>query len=158
MDATRFFNVAKTFSNAILSIGWTTAYGANTSGSYESSQIQEMINVIRDNNITQEITFPVRAGLAAQSLEQLTNLTQSIESSTLTIWSSEGDNVAVEDLRLLISKIGLNRTYVDVPSDLLEKLRLDDLPNSSPSRVLGAAVWMPVLFVLATILQSFNLI
>ncbi|KAH1026669.1 hypothetical protein HUJ05_000302 [Dendroctonus ponderosae] len=159
VNASRFLDVAKSFPKSILSLGWTTAYDSNSNGSYESSQIQEMIDVIRSHNITQEITFPVRAGLAARSLEQLTNLTESIEKSTLTIWSSDGDNVSVEDLRLLISKIGLNRTYIDVPSDLLEQLRLDDLPNSSPSRsVVGAAVWMPVLLVLAGIFQSLSLI
>ncbi|KAH0999507.1 hypothetical protein HUJ04_005280 [Dendroctonus ponderosae] len=105
VDASRFLDVAKSLPKSILSLGWTTAYDSNSNGSYESSQIQEMIDVIRSHNITQEITFPVRAGLAARSLEQLTNLTESIEKSTLTIWSSDGDNVSVEDLRLLCPAI-----------------------------------------------------
>ncbi|CAH1183014.1 unnamed protein product [Ceutorhynchus assimilis] len=129
VDPTRFLAGANQFSDSILSIGWTTLYGANWTGSYTSEQIQLMINTIHTSNITQEITFPVRGGLAAQSKDLLMNLTGQISGSTLTIWSSEGDNVNVDDLRQLIKAIGLNRTYVDVPEDLLAKLHLEDLSS-----------------------------
>ncbi|XP_050308171.1 protein FAM151B [Anthonomus grandis grandis] len=127
VDPARFFATAKLFVNATLSVGWTTNYGANMTGSYSSDEIEEMIETVKKNNVSAEITFPVRAGLAAESVDLLVNLTSEFEGSTLTIWSSEGDHVDVDKLRKLIKTVGLNKTYVDVPSDLKEKLHLDNL-------------------------------
>ncbi|XP_044733011.1 protein FAM151B isoform X2 [Chrysoperla carnea] len=131
VDPDRFLSGAKQFTRSILSIGWTTKYGPdNSNGTYSESNIKEMINVINDNNVTQSITFPVRAGLAAQSFKEILKLIEKINGSTLTIWSSENDPVNVEDLRKLIFAVGLDRTYVDVPEDLRKELHLDQPPTS----------------------------
>lgn len=64
------------------------------------------------------ITFPVRAGIAAQSQQNLHRLVNSVSQEnnvTLTIWSSANDAVNVDSLRKLIFSFGLDRVYIDVP-------------------------------------------
>lgn len=51
-----------------------------------------------------------------------------LPNSTFTIWSSEGDNVNITNLRYFIATIGIKKIFVDVPIDLQNQLRLDDLP------------------------------
>lgn len=146
VDATQFLAVAKQFKNSTLSIGWTTNYGANfPSSSYSKEQIDEMLATIRNNNVTQIVTFPVRAGIAAESLDNIKVLLQNVSDSTLTIWSSEGDNVNVTNLRNLIKTVGLDNVYVDVPTDLESQLRLDTLSSSSRS---AASISAFVVFIL----------
>ncbi|KAJ8976501.1 hypothetical protein NQ317_018445, partial [Molorchus minor] len=130
VNATQFLERASQFNNTVLSIGWTTEYGSNVTGNYSSDQIQSMLDVIVQNNVTQNITFPVRAGLAAESLSGMQSLIANVTNSTLTIWSSEGDNVNVTNLRSLISKIGIRNVFVDVPVELSSQLRLDTLNSS----------------------------
>lgn len=129
VDATTFFNGTKSLPNATLSTGWTTRWGANfTEGHYTDEQVNEMIQGIKINNVTNPITFPVRAGIAAQSLTQLDHLYKSLNESnpvTFTIWSSDNDTVDVKKLREMIFHFGVDKIYVDVPEQLSEKLRLD---------------------------------
>lgn len=49
--------------------------------------------------------------------------------STFTIWSSEGDNVNITNLRNFIANIGIQNIFIDVPDNLKSQLRLDDLPT-----------------------------
>lgn len=127
VDAHRFLRGSKDFTKSVLSIGWTTKSDAlNRYGiKYEMHHIEEMLNVIKSEGVTQNITFPVRAGMAAISFEEITNLTNSLPNSTLTIWSSVMDFVDVEKLRQLIFFIGLDRVYIDVPQELKDMLHLD---------------------------------
>lgn len=128
VDATRFLNAAKNFTNSTLSIGWTTNYGSNFNAtSYTNAQIVQMIDTIKTNNVNQSITFPVRAGIAAESLSLMQMLVTNVTDSTLTIWSSEGDQVNVTKLRELIKFVGLNKTYIDVPQELEKELNLNNL-------------------------------
>lgn len=89
------------------------------------------------NNVTetkQPITFPVRAGIAANSREQLHDLVRSVNDTnecTLTIWSSENDYVDVPKLRELIFSFGFERVYLDVPDSLASKLDLGRDGNDS---------------------------
>lgn len=134
VDATQFLYLAKQFRNSTLSIGWTTNYGAHfPPTSYSNEQIRDMLETIRKNDVTQTITFPVRAGIAAESLDNMKVLLQNVSDSTLTIWSSENDAVNVTNLRELIKTVGLDKVYVDVPDDLRNQLRLDTLSSSSLS-------------------------
>lgn len=88
----------------------------------------------QDNGITSaghEITFPVRAGIAALSYDSLHELVAAVNQTnnvTITLWSSANDNVNVEMLRKLIFSFGLDRVYIDVPHELYEQL---DLSNSA---------------------------
>ncbi|KAJ8951027.1 hypothetical protein NQ318_006412 [Aromia moschata] len=143
VDAAQFLASASQFNYTVLSIGWTTEYGANMTGSYNDSQVTSMLNAISQNNVTHNITFPVRAGLAAESLSQMQNLVANVTNSTLTLWSSEGDSVNVTNLRTLIGQIGIRKIFVDVPEDLRSQLRLDTLPSGSEATV--PAVMVPML-------------
>ncbi|XP_026732812.1 protein FAM151B isoform X1 [Trichoplusia ni] len=127
VDAEKFLKLGSKHSCAVLSIGWTTKYGGNiTEGEYTSEQIGTMLRMINENHINQTITFPVRAGLAANSQPVLLDLLRETSSlnSTMTVWSSEGDHVEVDRLRALILTVGLEKTYLDVPEELAARLHL----------------------------------
>lgn len=129
VDAQKFFKGIKTLTNATLSTGWTTRWGPDfTEGSYTDEQVNEMIDGIKSNGVSNDFTFPVRAGIAAQSITQLDHLFKSLNESnpvTFTIWSSPNDAVDVKKLREMIFHFGVDKVYVDVPSELSEQLRLD---------------------------------
>lgn len=127
---------SKNFENAVLSTGWTTKWGPYyTEGSYDNKQIESMINGIKENDVRNAITFPIRAGIAANSVGTLTDLYKSLNITneiTFTVWSSDDDNVNVENLRKLIFHFGLDKVYVDVPKKLLNQLKLnEELHNAS---------------------------
>ncbi|XP_062121273.1 protein FAM151B isoform X1 [Drosophila sulfurigaster albostrigata] len=138
VDPARFFAGCNRYKQAVLSIGWTTNWGADfRDGEYTQSQCDAMLQAIRDNNVTstgQPITFPVRAGIAANSIEQLHNLVAAVNDtneSTLTIWSSENDYVNVERLRQLIFGFGVERVYLDVPEELSSQLDLGNTDSGA---------------------------
>ncbi|XP_020715972.1 protein FAM151B isoform X1 [Ceratitis capitata] len=145
VDPARFFAGAAKFESAVLSIGWTTRWGANyTEGAYTAQEIDEMLLAIKNNNVTEKqhpITFPVRAGIAANSLDQLHRLVAAVNEtneSSLTIWSSANDFVDVQKLRKLIFSFGFDRVYLDVPDELANQLELsradtNDAPRRLPS-------------------------
>ncbi|XP_019870474.2 protein FAM151A isoform X2 [Aethina tumida] len=135
VDADQFLQASNTFpTKTVLSIGWTTNYGTGgippnmTYAAYDEHQMNKMLEKIITNNVTHEITFPVRAGIVANSQKLIQELMDVVPKSTLTIWSSAGDYVDVEKLRQLIADVGVDKIYVDVPEELLEKLHLGDLP------------------------------
>lgn len=152
VDAQVFFAGTRNLPNATLSTGWTTRWGSNFSeGEYTTYQVDQMIDGIKKNNIKNPLTFPVRAGIASQSISSLTHLYDSLKDSnhvTFTIWSSNDDSVNVENLRKMIFHFGLDKVYVDVPEDLSEKLRLDVDPNDAGLNVKPNVV-MGLLLVLA---------
>lgn len=137
VDPKSFFAGSLKFEKPVLSIGWTTRWGANfTEGMYTDKQVDAMIGSIKDNNISNvHITFPVRAGIVANSLQQMIRLQKAVvdlkNEVIFTVWSSENDYVDIEKLRKFIFEMGLGKVYVDVPDDLSSKLRLDVDPNSS---------------------------
>lgn len=133
VDASRFFAAARRLGKATLSIGWTTRWGADfMEGLYTEAQVDAMVNAIRANGIDKAgnpITFPVRAGIVANSATNMIRLYCGLKDTndvTFTVWSSADDAVNVEKLREFIFTMGLDRTYVDVPDDLHRKLHLDD--------------------------------
>ncbi|VEN40183.1 unnamed protein product [Callosobruchus maculatus] len=118
----RFLELSKKLGNVVLSLGWTTHYGPGMVGKYKDTDIETMLHVINSNNILNEISFPVRAGLAAESLDELLRLLKTVKHSTLTLWSHENDNVNVSKLNNVIKEIGCDRIYIDVPESLRKQL------------------------------------
>ncbi|CAG9579052.1 unnamed protein product [Danaus chrysippus] len=133
VDAEKFIQLASKHPRAVLSIGWTTNYGGNiTEGEYSREQIGSMLRLVNEHNVNQTVTFPVRAGLASNSQPVLLDLVRETSSlnSSITVWSSEGDNVEVDRLRALILTMGLEKTYLDVPHELAAKLHLPPPTNT----------------------------
>ncbi|KAG4072692.1 hypothetical protein HA402_001804 [Bradysia odoriphaga] len=140
VDADRFLAGCKSLTSSVLSIGWTTRWGNDfTEGAYNDTQIDGMIDAIKANQIigsNHSITFPVRAGIAAQSQQNLHRLVDAVNEKnnvTLTIWSSAGDSVNVDLLRKLIFSFGVDKVYVDVPEELLKQLDLGNAPARASS-------------------------
>lgn len=135
VDANDFLRGCKQLPRSTLSLGWTTLWGPLfREGKYTAEHINQIIDAINQNganSIEHPITFPVRAGIAAQSEDTLTDLLLRVNRNrtesnfaTLTIWSSPDDYVDVPLLRQLIVSIGYDRIYVDVPDDLKSQLKL----------------------------------
>ncbi|XP_057669925.1 protein FAM151B [Diorhabda carinulata] len=125
VDAEGFLSAVKKFQYSILSLGWTTKL-SNANQNYSQKYIKEMLEVIEKNKVSNELTFAVRAGLVANSLPEMKELLLN-DNSTLTIWSSQDDypgKVNVENLRKVISDIGVLKIFIDVPHNLREALHL----------------------------------
>ncbi|CAH0750518.1 unnamed protein product [Diatraea saccharalis] len=73
----------------------------------------------------------VRAGIASNSQPVLLDLLRETAylNSSMTVWSSEGDFVEVDRLRALLLTVGLERSYLDVPKDLADRLHLPPAAN-----------------------------
>ncbi len=89
------------------------------------------------------ITFPVRAALAVNSLDTLKRycyreknsfclasmvflnslLSSAGDGATLTVWSSSGDPVNGEELARFVESVGRDRVFVDVPGNLDRDMR-----------------------------------
>ncbi|XP_011267179.1 protein FAM151B [Camponotus floridanus] len=140
LNATEFLKGAnETIPQSIISVGWTTRYEKNsTEGRYSSEQLQSMINALNKNNVTQSVTYPVRAVFAANDIDGIKTLLKNttFTKATLTIWSSEGDSVDAANLSKLIRDVGLDKVYVDVPEDLKNKLELSAASTSSMSSMM----------------------
>ncbi|XP_050449990.1 protein FAM151A isoform X2 [Cataglyphis hispanica] len=134
----------ETMPESILSVGWTTRYGKEfniTEGRYSLKQIQTMIEALKENQVTQPVTYPVRAGLVANDVDVIKTLLKNttFTNATLTIWSSEGDSVDAEKLSKLIRDVGVDKVYVDVPEALKSKLQLSAASAMSAAMINLAA-------------------
>lgn len=90
-----------------------------------------MTEALNRNQVTKPVTFPVRAGLAAQSYSTLTSLIESSASgTTLTIWSSDSDPVDYIALNKLIMKVGHDKVYIDMPNSMMDDLHLKNRVSS----------------------------
>ncbi|XP_053683982.1 protein FAM151B isoform X2 [Sabethes cyaneus] len=129
VDPARFFHSVKSLSSVAVSIGWTTKWGNDPNeGQYSEENILQMIDTIKVNKVDLDITFPIRAGIAANSQKELTELYSALSDTnkvTFTIWSSAGDAVNVEKLNRFIADLGEDKIYVDVPEELKEQLNLN---------------------------------
>lgn len=159
VEADRFLAEAKKFT-ATLSTGWTTRWGSNfNEGSYTRDQVNEMINGLRKNDVKNPITFPVRAGIAANSIEELKHLYDSLKNSnhvTFTIWSSADDFVDVEGLRKMIFAFGIDKVYIDVPHALYSQLDLSNDPYDNAGSGLIKLNALHVAFLLFALLLIFQ--
>lgn len=116
VDHFRFLSFCKKyFPKATLSISWTTGYNMTPADNYYNwSQVISMGKLV--SQISQPITFPIRAVLVKRSWEQIHWLLDLSETFTITIWSSVSDKVDVQDLvRLRGSVLDKRRVFYDLP-------------------------------------------
>ncbi|XP_017760136.1 PREDICTED: protein FAM151B isoform X2 [Eufriesea mexicana] len=156
VDAKAFLAQGKAYPDWTLSVGWTTRYGNKdnvTEGRYTGDQIQKMIDELKEQKVTQPITYPVRAGLAAQDSDVIKTLMEKssgMKNVTLTVWSSEGDKVDAEKLSTLIKDIGVTKVFVDVPQELMKSLRLSGASSVGVASItlattIFASVFLPTI-------------
>ncbi|XP_046663621.1 protein FAM151A [Homalodisca vitripennis] len=111
------------FPLATISAGWAVNPNSSQTLSYSSAHIDEMTSVLMDSHVVYPVTFPVHAGIAANSLDTLTSLVHSSTVGTsLTLWAGEGQYIDYNKLRLLINTIGKDKVFVDLPQDMTSKL------------------------------------
>jgi hypothetical protein len=146
VDPNIFLSESKKVTKAILSPGWTTRWGTESDdGGYTREQIDAMIDGVRSNEVKNPITFPIRAGIAANSLTELTHLYNSLKATneiTFTVWSSFSSNdfVDVEKLRKIIFTFGIDKVFIDVPEVLYNQLQLDVDPFENGSGSIRMAI------------------
>lgn len=108
-----------------------------------------MIDTLTENKVTQSITYPVRAGLAANDISAMKTLmdrSSSFGNVTMTIWSSHGDQVDTKKLSELIKTIGVGKVYVDVPEDVWKNLDLTSGSSTSNVAMMTAMTLLSFLF------------
>lgn len=105
--------VTSFFPDVTLSLGWTTVWHPDRSNEgYSWEMVREMENICK--NLSQLVTFPVRAALVRQSWPQLQWLLQTSDRYSLTVWSGKDDIYPVEDLLYIREHSGENRIFYDV--------------------------------------------
>lgn len=131
IDAEAFMKEALQYKNFTLSLGWTTknkgGNNATQTTGYTDDQVNKMIEMLKAKNVSQPITYAVRASLAAVSMAQMEKLVNNtdVKDTTLTIWSHEDDAVNATELSKLINSVQHKNVYLDVPDALKSKLTLN---------------------------------
>lgn len=108
---------AKYFPSAVLSVGWTTGEHISVEKDrYEWHFVEPMRDLLLD--VSQPITFPIRANMIGNSIEQIIWLLSLSDQYTLTIWSTIYDKPNMKDLVTLRNKVhDKTRIFYDLPSD-----------------------------------------
>uniref|UniRef100_A0A8D0BM10 Family with sequence similarity 151 member B n=1 Tax=Salvator merianae TaxID=96440 RepID=A0A8D0BM10_SALMN len=114
IDAKEFINtVTSFFPDVTLSLGWTTGWtNLKCNKGYTSAMVQEMAVICGD--LTQPVTFPVRAALVRRSIPELMWLLQQSDRYSLTIWSGKHDEYSVEDLLFIRDTFDKSRIFYDI--------------------------------------------
>lgn len=155
VSADLFLNISlEYFPVDMLSVGWTTHYAPN--GKYTSEQIEAMTAALNRNKILSAVTFPVRAVFATECVDLLHYLVNtSPAGSSLTVWmSNDADPVNIPKLKHLLSTIGKNKVFLDVPDFIRERLNSttdDSNPNRSCSMSGNVLLTTLVVFLLGAV-------
>lgn len=133
LDAQAFLQaVAMKAEGDVLSLGWTTGWSPNTDNpGYSWEMVQEMEAVCK--NLTQPLTFPVRAALLPQSFVQIQWLLQQSDRYTLTIWTGTSDGLNVLDLLPYRQNFSKSRIYYDLLENQI--LKFKSLPGYAMSQL-----------------------
>jgi len=99
-----------------------------------------MLKALSDNQITQPVTFPVRASLTAHSMDVMLRLLGETTNSTLTLWGPATDVVDVPALKQVVEAVGRTRVYMDLPEKLKDELTNGTSRGISGGSMLGALV------------------
>lgn len=130
VDHEKFLSLCTSYyPNATLSVGWTTGKNMTPAKNYYNwPQVLPMGKLV--SQITQPITFPVRANLVRRSWDQLQWLLDLSATFTVTIWSAITDKLDLLDLVALRNSVSHKRIYYDLPPDQ-EKAFRDALKSSN---------------------------
>lgn len=119
VDHVQFLSLCTSyFPQATLSISWTTGMNMTAPENYYNwTQVISMGKLV--SQISQPITFPIRAVLVQRSSKQIHWLLDLSETFTLTIWSAKYDKLDVQDLVTLrqTAVTDKRRIYYDLPPD-----------------------------------------
>merc|ERR1711934_710942 len=117
VEGNDFLNVCKRiFPGATLSVGWTTG----PEGQYSKDDFDKMRNLLLQHNVTSPVTLPLRASLAVNSVEPISEFLLQMENLnpfplSLTIWTGASDQVDRNALHRFIELVGKERVFLDVP-------------------------------------------
>ncbi|XP_046697981.1 protein FAM151B isoform X2 [Silurus meridionalis] len=122
LDAQAFLQAVATKEGDTLSLGWTTGWSPNKDNpGYSWEMVQQMEEVCK--NLTQQVTFPVRAALLPQSFFQFQWLLRQSDRYTLTIWTGQSDVLNVEDLLPYRQSFSKSRIYYDLLENQISKFK-----------------------------------
>ena len=104
------------YPSAVLSVGWTTGeHIFMEKDRYEWHVVEPMKDLLSD--ISQSVTFPIRANMIGSSMEQIIWLLSLSDQYTLTIWSTNFDEPNMKELVSLRNKVDKSRIFYDIPHD-----------------------------------------
>ncbi|KAM3843773.1 protein FAM151B isoform 1-T1 [Vipera latastei] len=114
VDAKGFLDtVISSFPDVTLSLGWTTGrINSKCNTGYSIAMVEEMAAICRD--LTQPITFAVRADLVCRSISELLWLLQQSDRYTLTIWTGKDDEYSVDDLLFIRRSFDKCSVFYDI--------------------------------------------
>lgn len=106
----------KYYPSAVLSVGWKTEKHVFVDNDrYEWHFVKPMKDLLSD--ISQLVTFAVRANMIGNSMEQIIWLLSLSDQYTLTIWSANFDEPNMKELVSLRDKVDKSRIFYDLPPD-----------------------------------------
>jgi len=150
VDADRFLSLCREhLPRATLSLGWTTTAAP---GQYSPANIVDLENLLEKFQPSAPITLPLRASMAAQSRAILVGYLSANLGTSLTIWSSKGDEVDVERLVMLIGEVGRYRVYVDVPQVVRDEMAA--LTSAAPAVMAGVALLLSIIAVVMSLYSN----
>merc|ERR1712210_290929 len=108
VEGSDFLNVCKRiFPGATLSVGWTT----EPKGQYSKDDFEKMRNLLQQHNVTSPVTLPLRASLAVNSVEPISEFLLQMENLnpfplSLTMWTG----LHLADSSSLLARTGCSGT------------------------------------------------
>nr|KAF6366165.1 family with sequence similarity 151 member B [Pipistrellus kuhlii] len=114
VDAKPFIDtVTSFFPDVTFSLGWTTGWHPEkVNEGYSWTMVKEMECIC--NELSQPVTFPVRAALVRQSCSQFLWLLKKSNRYSLTIWTGKNDNYSIEDLLYIRDYFDKKQVFYDI--------------------------------------------
>ncbi|XP_039175917.1 protein FAM151A isoform X2 [Crotalus tigris] len=114
--------IQEKFPNCTLSPGWTTLYLSHfPNKTYTQSMVEEMHSLV--GNLSQQVTFPVRAVMVKPAWTHLSWLLSQSKRYSLTLWQGKTDPVTVEDLLFIRNNSKPEQIYYDLYEPILSQFK-----------------------------------
>ncbi|XP_007519180.1 protein FAM151B [Erinaceus europaeus] len=105
--------VTSFFPDVTFSLGWTTGWHPEkVNDGYSWTMVKEMEHICGE--LSQPVTFPVRAALVRQSSAQLLWLLSKSNRYSLTVWTGKNDDYSVEDLLYIRDHFDKRQVFYDI--------------------------------------------